>query len=224
MRKYRDVFLITIIHTILILTSTLFVTIITNRVTNVYVYSVLNTILLVIIYYNIYMLIYKFLVDNIKIKNRTNKTKITTYITILIFIMFTNSILLSQFESDFINLSVYSVLPKLNLILDTSSKLLVYLLSLFIQTCLIAPVAEELIYRKFILNNLLDNSNAFKSIVLSSFLFSIYHLNLLQGINAMMIGIFLGYLYYKTCSINICILLHFVNNFTNFIILTIFII
>ncbi|HFL3266441.1 TPA: lysostaphin resistance A-like protein [Clostridioides difficile] len=119
------------------------------------------------------------------------------------------------------NLSVYSVLPKLNLILDTSSKLLIYLLSLFIQTCLIAPVAEELIYRKFILNNLLDNGNAFKSIVLSSFLFSIYHLNLLQGINAMIIGIFLGYLYYNTYSINICILLHFVNNFINFIILII---
>ncbi|HDJ1466705.1 TPA: CPBP family intramembrane metalloprotease [Clostridioides difficile] len=224
MRKYRDVFLITIIHTILILTSTLFVTIITNRVTNVYVYSVLNTILLVIIYCNIYMLIYKFLVDKIEIKHKTNKTKITTYITILIFIMFTNSILLSQFESNFINLSVYSVLPKLNLILDTSSKLLVYLLSLFIQTCLIAPVAEELIYRKFILNNLLDNGNAFKSIVLSSFLFSIYHLNLLQGINAMIIGVFLGYLYYRTYSINICILLHFVNNFINFIILIIYII
>lgn len=221
MRKYRNVFLITIIHTILILTSTLFVTIITNRVTNVYVYSVLNTILLVIIYYNMYVLICKFLVDNFKIKHKTNKTKITTCITILIFIMFTNSILLSQFESNFMNLSVYSVLPKLNLILDTSSKLLIYLLSLFIQTCLIAPVAEELIYRKFILNNLLDNGNAFKSIVLSSFLFSIYHLNLLQGINAMIIGIFLGYLYYNTYSINICILLHFVNNFINFIILII---
>lgn len=222
MRKYSDVFLITIIHTILILTSTSFVTIITNRVTNVYVYSVLNILLLVIIYYNLHILIYKFRVDIIEIKH--NKNNITHYITILIFIMFTNSVLLSKLENTFLNLSLYSVLPKLNLILDTSSKLLVYLLSLFIQTCLIAPVAEELIYRKFILNKLLDNGNAFKSIVLSSFLFSIYHLNLLQGINTMMIGIFLGYLYYKTCSINICILLHFVNNFINFIILTIFII
>lgn len=219
MRKYSDVFLITIIHTILILTSTSFVTIITNRVTNVYVYSVLNIVLLVIIYYNLHILIYKFPVDIIKIKHKKNKIK--TYITILIFIMFTNSFLLSKLENTFLNLSLYSILPKLNLILDTSSKFVIYLLSLFVQTCLIAPVAEELIYRKFILNSLLNNGNAFKSIVLSSFLFSIYHLNLLQGINAMIIGIFLGYLYYKTCSINICILLHFVNNFINFIILII---
>lgn len=221
MRKYSDVFLITIIHTILILTSTSLVTIITNRVTNVYVYSVLNIVLLVIIYYNMYVLIYKFPVDIIKIKYKNNKKKITHYITILLFIMVTNSILLSKLENTFLNLSLYSILPKLNLILDTSSKFVIYLLSLFIQTCLIAPVAEELIYRKFILNSLLNNGNAFKSIVLSSFLFSIYHLNLLQGINAMIIGIFLGYLYYKTCSINICILLHFVNNFINFIILII---
>lgn len=223
MRKYRDIFLITIIHTILILTSTSLVTIITNRVTNVYVYSVLNIVLLVIIYYNMYVLIYKFPVDRIKIKYKNNKKKITPYITILLFIMVTNSILLSKLENTFLNLSLYSVLPKLNLILDTSSKLIIYLLSLFIQTCLVAPIAEELIYRKFILNNLLDNGNAFKSIILSSFLFSIYHLNLLQGINAMIIGVFLGYLYHRTCSINICILLHFINNFINFIILTIYI-
>lgn len=223
MRKYRDVFLITIIHTILILTSTSFVTIITNRVTNVYVYSVLNIVLLVIIYYNLHVLIYKFPVDIIKIKHKRNKKKIKTYITILIFIMFTSSFLLSKLENTFLNLNLYSILPKLNLILDTSSKFIIYLLSLFVQTCLIAPVSEELIYRKFILNNLLDNDNALKSIVLSSFLFSIYHLNLLQGINAMIIGVFLGYLYYRTCSINICILLHFINNFINFIILTIYI-
>lgn len=221
MRKYSDVFLITIIHTILIFTSKSFVTIITNRVTNVYVYSVLNILLLVIIYYNLHILIYKFRVDTIEIKR--NKNNITSYITILIFIMFTNSVLLSKLENTFLNLSLYSVLPKLNLILDTSSKFIIYLLSLFIQTCLIAPIAEELIYRKFILNNLLDNGNAFKSIILSSFLFSIYHLNLLQGINAMIIGVFLGYLYHRTCSINICILLHFINNFINFIILTIYI-
>ncbi|MCC0648690.1 CPBP family intramembrane metalloprotease [Clostridioides sp. ZZV15-6598] len=223
MRKYRDVFLVTIMHTILILTSTSFVTIITNRVTNVYMYAVLNTTLLVIIYYNMYVLIYKFLVDYIEIKHNNNKKKITTYITILIFIMFTNSILLNQLENNFINLNLYSIIPKLNLTLDTPSRLIVYLLALFFQTCLLAPIAEELIYRKFILNKLLDNCNAFKAILLSSFLFSIYHLNLFQGINAIIIGVFLGYLYYRTCSINICILLHFINNFINFIILIIYI-
>ncbi|MGO0884597.1 lysostaphin resistance A-like protein [Clostridioides difficile] len=137
--------------------------------------------------------------------------------------MFTNSILLNQLENNFINLNLYSIIPKLNLTLDTPSRLIVYLLALFFQTCLLAPIAEELIYRKFILNKLLDNCNAFKAILLSSFLFSIYHLNLFQGINAIIIGVFLGYLYYRTCSINICILLHFINNFINFIILIIYI-
>ena len=52
-----------------------------------------------------------------------------------------------------------------------------------------------------------------RSIVISALFFAIIHMNWLQGINAFVLGIIVGWLYYKTESIGLCIFAHFVNNF-----------
>lgn len=77
---------------------------------------------------------------------------------------------------------------------------------------IIAPFYEELIFRKFILGGLLKKTNATNAILISSFLFGFIHMNWLQGINAFILGIIIGWIYYKTQSIGLAMFGHFVNN------------
>lgn len=77
---------------------------------------------------------------------------------------------------------------------------------------IIAPFYEELVFRKFVLGGLLKRLSPFWSILISSFFFGLIHLNWLQGINAFLLGIILGWVYYKTKSIKLCMFGHFVNN------------
>lgn len=90
---------------------------------------------------------------------------------------------------------------------------------IFISTCVIAPIFEELLYRGVLLNGLLRKYNFKKAIIYSSLIFAIAHMNLPQGINAFCIGIIIGIVYYYTKSLYICMLMHFANNFlVNFIV------
>ena len=81
-----------------------------------------------------------------------------------------------------------------------------HILILIINTVLVAPVFEELVFRTVILKGLLKRYNVLKAIILSSLLFGIYHGNLSQGISALTIGIKLGFLYYRTESLILCVI------------------
>ena len=87
----------------------------------------------------------------------------------------------------------------------------------FIVIVIAAPILEELIFRGIILNGLLQRYSPVKSIVLSSVLFGIVHLNPWQFISALIIGIFSGWVYYKTRKLSLSILIHLVNNLLAFI-------
>ncbi|MBY5958929.1 CPBP family intramembrane metalloprotease [Membranicola marinus] len=52
-----------------------------------------------------------------------------------------------------------------------------------------------------------------KAILYSSFLFGLVHMNPWQFITAMVGGVFMGWVYYRTKNLFLCILIHFVNNF-----------
>ncbi|WP_162633196.1 CPBP family intramembrane glutamic endopeptidase [Echinicola strongylocentroti] len=75
-----------------------------------------------------------------------------------------------------------------------------------------APLLEELIMRGIVLDGLLKRYDPVKSILLSSFLFGILHLNPWQFISAFVIGIFAGWVYWKTKRISLAILIHMTNN------------
>lgn len=77
----------------------------------------------------------------------------------------------------------------------------------------IAPFYEELLFRKFMLGGLLKKVKPVYAILISSFFFALIHMNWLQGINAFILGIIAGWIYYKTESISLSIFAHFVNNF-----------
>jgi membrane protease YdiL (CAAX protease family) len=87
----------------------------------------------------------------------------------------------------------------------------------FATIVIVAPILEELIFRGIILNGFLKRYSPFYAILFSSLLFGIGHVNPSQIIVASLAGAFLGWVFYKTKSLLLCILLHFVNNCTSFI-------
>ena len=77
---------------------------------------------------------------------------------------------------------------------------------------LLAPVFEELIFRGIMLDGLLRKTSPLKAILLSSFLFALVHLNPWQFISAMVIGLFAGWVYYRTRNLLYPMLIHVTNN------------
>ncbi|MDR0745269.1 MAG: CPBP family intramembrane metalloprotease [Mediterranea sp.] len=74
------------------------------------------------------------------------------------------------------------------------------------------PVLEELMFRGAITDVLLKKYSPIKAIVLSALVFGIFHINPAQVITATLIGLLLGWIYYKTESLIPCILIHILNN------------
>lgn len=78
---------------------------------------------------------------------------------------------------------------------------------------LLAPLAEELVFRGAILRALLQwKRNPWIGIVSSALLFALIHMNPVQMPHAFLIGILLGWMYYRTDSIIPGIVYHWVNN------------
>lgn len=86
----------------------------------------------------------------------------------------------------------------------------------FILMIIAAPVLEELIFRGIILDGLLKNYSPIKSILISSLLFGLVHLNPWQFVTGFILGIFSGWVYYKTRSLLPSIIIHAVVNLYGF--------
>ena len=87
----------------------------------------------------------------------------------------------------------------------------------FIAIVIAAPVIEEFIFRGIILDGLLKKYSPTKSILISSILFGIVHLNPWQFISAFILGSFSGWVYYRTKKLSLSIIIHSVNNLIGFI-------
>ena len=83
-----------------------------------------------------------------------------------------------------------------------------------ISVCVLAPLLEEGIFRGTIERKLLEKKDRspWFAIVLSALAFAIVHMNLIQGIIALTLGIFMGWIYYRTRNIWYCIFVHALNN------------
>ena len=80
---------------------------------------------------------------------------------------------------------------------------------------ILAPLAEEIVFRGAILRTLLammSKKNHWVAIMISAALFGVVHGNVAQFVNALLIGLLLGWMFYRTKSIVPGILLHWVNN------------
>lgn len=83
---------------------------------------------------------------------------------------------------------------------------------MIISLIIIAPIFEEILMRGIILEGFLNKYKPATAIIASSIIFGTMHLNIPQFINATIIGIFLGMVYYKTRSLALCIVAHMLNN------------
>ncbi len=77
----------------------------------------------------------------------------------------------------------------------------------FIGTCICAPIGEELLFRKL----LIDRTRRFgdlPAILLSGLLFGLFHGNLFQFFYATAVGMLLAYLYTRTGKYWLCVIMH----------------
>ena len=86
--------------------------------------------------------------------------------------------------------------------------------SSFLLTAIFAPIFEEWLCRGMILRGLLSKMKPGWAIVISALFFALIHMNPWQALNAFIIGVIMGYVYYKSGSLLLTMLIHFVNNGT----------
>ena len=83
---------------------------------------------------------------------------------------------------------------------------------LFVYTVLCAPVMEEYIFRKLIVDRTARYGQGV-AILLSGFMFGLFHGNLNQFAYAFTLGMFLAFLYVKTGKLKVTIAIHMIVNF-----------
>lgn len=81
-----------------------------------------------------------------------------------------------------------------------------------LSAVLIAPVAEEIIFRGVITRDLLRYHSEKTTILISGLLFGLIHVNPAQILPAIFAGFFLAWLYIRTNNLGLCIFLHVANN------------
>ena len=82
----------------------------------------------------------------------------------------------------------------------------------YLAICIFAPLVEEVVFRGAILRTLLDSFRPAVAIIASALVFAIVHLNWAQMPHAFLMGLLLGWMYWRTGSIIPGILLHWINN------------
>ena len=90
----------------------------------------------------------------------------------------------------------------------------------YVAVGILAPLAEEIVFRGAILRTLLDmmsKKNHWVAIMISAAIFGVAHGNMAQFVNALLMGLILGWMFYRTKSLVPGILLHWVNNTVAFI-------
>ena len=88
-----------------------------------------------------------------------------------------------------------------------------------IQAVLIAPIFEEIFFRGFLLRAFLKNYNLISALILSSTLFTLVHVDtsfslahLESLLEKMVFSIIIGWIFYRTNSISLAIILHAISN------------
>ena len=76
----------------------------------------------------------------------------------------------------------------------------------------IAPLIEELLFRGLLQNALGHHMPAWAAIIVSAFTFSVVHMQPLAIPALMALGAAFGFIYYKTGSLRMTIILHMINN------------
>ena len=144
----------------------------------------------------------KLLDIKINLKFNLPKTKVLWYIILLAVCFIFSYPFIAVFNFTSAILDNILEFTKLNFLLDKTS------IFYFFNIVFITPILEELYYRKIILHQIEKQNNAFLAILISSVLFSVFHMDYTQCQLSFVFGLISGYLYFKTKKIEISIILH----------------
>lgn len=81
-----------------------------------------------------------------------------------------------------------------------------------LRAVILAPLCEELLFRGLVFRRLKNYTNFWVGALVSAALFGLYHMNLIQGIYAFLLGILLAGVYQKYRNLWAPVLLHFAGN------------
>lgn len=87
-----------------------------------------------------------------------------------------------------------------------------YMVVAMIYAILVAPIVEEIMFRKILLDKL-RRFGDFPAILITGFAFGIFHFNILQFFYATVLGIFFAYITIRTNRLIYAIVLHMLMNF-----------
>lgn len=123
-------------------------------------------------------------------------------------------ITMATFAMIFVVDIISEILPPMSPEMQEQLKILLNgpLWSTLVTVVLYAAVFEEWLCRGIILRGLLNKTHPALAILISAVFFGVIHMNLWQAIPATIIGIIFGYVYYKTGSLALTMLMHGLNN------------
>ncbi len=81
-----------------------------------------------------------------------------------------------------------------------------------LSVSIMAPLFEEWLCRGLVLRGLMNRMKPVWAIVISAAFFAVLHMNPWQAIPAFLLGLLFGYVYYRTGSLKLTMLMHCVNN------------
>lgn len=81
-----------------------------------------------------------------------------------------------------------------------------------ISVSVFAPLFEEWLCRGLVLRGLLQKTSPAVAIAVSAAFFAVLHMNPWQALPAFLLGVLFGYVYYKTGSLKLTMLMHCMNN------------
>ncbi len=176
----------------------------TLSLTNVFL--LISSILTVLILFLIYKIRKKNCTEELQIK-KTNGFNICFAIILGVSCWLFNSGVLSLIEEAGLFSSQFEYMENILSPLSSGS-----LIISIITVGIIAPFAEEFLFRGVIYNTLRKKISIRWTIIIQAILFGVFHFNLVQGTYATLLGLVFGYITYKTKSLWPAIIIHMVNN------------
>lgn len=138
------------------------------------------------------------------------KISITAFVLLILFILTLQYGVIDPIHAmmpDFDEIPLFKDMFE-ELLKNIENELIGYTLSAII----LAPILEEYMYRELMLNGLMKSYSPAKALFISTFIFAFVHLNPWQFVTAMLLGYLLGWIYIRTRSYWLCVIVHMLNN------------
>ncbi len=109
---------------------------------------------------------------------------------------------------------VTALLPEMPAYLEQALKTMTQgpLWASLLSVSIMAPLFEEWLCRGLVLRGLMKNMKPEWAVVVSAAFFAVLHMNPWQAVAAFALGLLFGYVYYRTGSLKLTMLMHCVNN------------